>query len=114
MAEGLHKRVTTLENLNASMAQDFIIVRERVANEGATIALEYAHNRFRSGSETLVLTLNPSDHWLIMPPTSFSARAKLFGLATCAALIALILAFFYSMNKPSSPLRERGLVLNDA
>jgi hypothetical protein len=95
MAEGPHKRVTTLENLNASIAQDLIIVRERVANEGATIALEYAHNRFRSGSETLVLTLNPSDHWLIMPPTSFSARAKLFGLATCAALIALILAFFY-------------------
>jgi hypothetical protein len=30
-----------------------------------------------------------------MPPTSFSARAKLFGLATCAALIALIFAFFY-------------------
>jgi hypothetical protein len=51
MAEGLHKRVTTLENLNASMAQDFIIVRERVANEGATIALEYAHNRFRVGQK---------------------------------------------------------------
>jgi hypothetical protein len=80
--------VATLENLNASIAHDLRIVRERVANEDVTIAPNMPKTAFAIGP------LNPPDHGPMMLPMSFSARAKLFGLAICAALIALILALF--------------------
>ena len=63
-------------------------------NEDVTVALEYAENRVRDWSEIVVLTFNPPDHGPMMLPMSFSARAKLFGLAICTALVALILAIF--------------------
>jgi hypothetical protein len=121
--------VTTFDNLNANIADDLRIVRERVVNEDLTRAPEPAESRVRDWSETLVLALNPPDHWPMMLPMSFSAeeksriaaasledlvevvatygfgdrlevedsvaatRAKMFGLAICTALVALILAF---------------------
>jgi hypothetical protein len=60
-------------------------------NADVTVALEYVA---RARSETIPSTLNPPDRGPMMLPMSFSARAKLFGLAICTALIALILAFF--------------------
>jgi len=106
------------------------IVREPVVNEDVTVALQHAESRVRDWSETVVLTLSPPDHGLMILPTSFSVeeknriaatafdglvevvvgygfgyrmeaensdaatRAKMFGLAICLALVALILAFF--------------------
>jgi methyl-accepting chemotaxis protein len=118
--------VTQFQKLNANIADDLGIVRERVVNEDVTVALEHAECRVPD----FVLALNPPDHGLMMLPRSFSveessriaaaalddlvevvpthgfgyrmeaedsvaaARAKMFGLAICAALVALILAFF--------------------
>jgi hypothetical protein len=87
-----NETVTKFENLNASIAHDLRIVWQRVVIADVTVALEYAE--VRDWSETVVLTLNPPDHGPMMLPMSFSARAKLFGLATCNALVALILAIF--------------------
>ena len=89
-----NETVTNFENLNANIAHDLRIVWERVVNEDVTVALEDAENRVRDWSETVVLTPNPPDHGPMMVPMSFSARAKLFSLAICTALIALILAIF--------------------
>jgi len=89
-----NETVTNLETLNASIAYDLRIVRERVVNEDVTVALEYVENRVRDWSETVPSTLNPPDRGPMMLPMWFSARAKLFGLAICTALIALILAIF--------------------
>ena len=86
--------VTKFENLNASIAHDLRVGWERVENKDVTVALEYAENCVRDWSEIVVLTLNPPDHGPMMLPMSFSARAKLFGLAICTALVALILAIF--------------------
>ena len=89
-----NETVSKFENLNASIAHDLRIVWERAVIEDVTVAFEYAENCVRDWSETVVLTLNPPDHGPMMLPMSFSARAKLFGLATCTALVALILAIF--------------------
>jgi len=89
-----NETVTNFEDLNANIAHDLRIVWERVVNEDVTVALEDAENRVRDWSETVVLTPNPPDHGPMMVPMSFSARAKLFSLAICTALIALILAIF--------------------
>jgi hypothetical protein len=82
------------EELSASIADDFRIAPERVVSEDVAVTLKYAEGRFRDWSETAVLTLNRPDHGPMMLPMSFSARARLFGLATCTALVALILAIF--------------------
>jgi hypothetical protein len=58
------------EKLNASIADDFRIAPERVVIED----------------------VNRPDHG--PSPMSFSARARLFGVAICTALVALLLAFF--------------------
>ena len=121
---------TKFEKLNANIVDDLKIVREPVVNEDVTVALQHAESRVRDWSETVVLTLSPADHGLMILPTSFSVeeknriaatafdglvevvvgygfgyrmeaensdaatRAKMFGLAICLALVALILAFF--------------------
>jgi hypothetical protein len=126
--------VTKLGKLNASIADDVRGVLERVVNEDLTVALEPAESRLRDWSKTVVLTLNPSDHWPMMLPMSFSVeeksriaaaehddllevvtahglgypmeaedlvattRAKMFGLAICMALVALILAKFLDIS----------------
>jgi hypothetical protein len=84
----------TIEKLSASIADDFRIAPERGVSEDVTVALEHAEGRVRDWSETAVLTPNRPDHGPTMLPMSFSARAKLFGLASCTALVALILAIF--------------------
>jgi len=83
---------TKIEKLSASIADDFRIAPERGVSEDVTVALEDAEGHDRDWSETVVLTLNRPDHGPF--PMSFSARARLFGLAMCNALVALILAFF--------------------
>ena len=59
-----------IEKLNTSIADDFGIAPERVVSED----------------------VNRPDHG--PSPMSFSTRARLFGLAICTALVALLLAFF--------------------
>jgi hypothetical protein len=68
--------VTKFEKLNANIANDLRIARERVANEDVTVALEHAESRVRDWSETVVLALNPPDHGLMMLPMSFLVDEK--------------------------------------
>ena len=83
---------TKIKKLSASVADDFRMAPERGVSEDVTAALEHADGRVRDWSETAVLTLSRADHRLF--PMSFLARAGLFGLARCTALVALVLAFF--------------------
>lgn len=82
------RTVTKFEKLNANIADDLRIVRERVVNEDLTVAPEPAESRVRDWSETVVLALNPPDHWLMMLPMSFSVEEN--GRIAAAALEDLV------------------------
>jgi hypothetical protein len=67
---------TKIEELSASIADDFRIAPDRGVSEDVTAALEHAEGRVRDWSETAVLTLDRPDHGPMMLPMSFSARAQ--------------------------------------
>jgi hypothetical protein len=86
---------TKIEKLSANIADDFRMAPKRGVSEDVTAALEHAEGRVRDWSETAVLALSRADHGPF--PMSFLARARLFGLAMCTALVALVLAFFLNI-----------------
>jgi methyl-accepting chemotaxis protein len=104
---------TTFGKLNPS-ADDVRSVRERVAIEDVTVALEHAESRGRDWSKTVVLTLSPSDHGPMMLPMSFSVEEKSRIAATVLDdLVEVVTAygFGYPMEAEDSVATTRAKML---